>query len=154
MQNFNPNLGLNMASPNVPNLLNGLDNLDGHGHQFSYPMQQRYQSSMLPNDQIPVTGPQEMFQRFKTNLFNDQLQSVVGNVGGFGSSTSMAMATGMGTNGVSMASSIMDPAPLSASELAFDFHAINGVFPWRRLLLFFLFFSFLSIMFGTFRITS
>jgi hypothetical protein len=131
MQNPNPNLGLNMASSNGPNLLNGLDNLYGHGHQFSYPMQQRYQNSMLPNDQIPVTGTQEMFQKFKTNFFNDQLQSVVGNVGGFGSSTSMAMATGTGTgtNGVSMGSYIMDPTPLSASELAFDLQAINGVFP-------------------------
>lgn len=129
MQNPNPSLGLNMASPNVPNLLNGLDNLYGHGHQFSYPMQQRYQNSMLQNEQISVPGTQEMFQRFKTNIFNDQLQSVVGNVGGFGSSTSMAMATGMATNGMSAASSLMDPTPLSASELAYDLQAINGVFP-------------------------
>lgn len=132
MQNPNPSLGPNMTtSPNVPSLLNGLDNLYGHGHQFSYPMQQRYQNSLLQGEQIPVHGTQEMYQRFKTNLFNDQLQSVVGNVGGFGSSnTSMAMATGMATNhGVSVASSLMDSTPLNASELAYDFQVMNGVFP-------------------------
>ncbi|KAJ1690164.1 hypothetical protein LUZ63_014319 [Rhynchospora breviuscula] len=130
MQNPNPSLGVNM-SPNVPSLLNGLDNLYGHGHQFSYPMQQqRYQSGMVQSEQVPFSGTQEMFQRFKANVINDQLQAVVGNVGGFGSpSTSMAMATGMATNGMSLASSLMEPSPLNTSDLAYDLQAINGVFP-------------------------
>ncbi|KAJ3674362.1 hypothetical protein LUZ60_004978 [Juncus effusus] len=113
VQNPNPNLG-------VPSFLNGLDSLYGHGQFSSYamPHQQvpRYQTE-------PVFGTQEMYQRIKTNLScNDQLQAVVGNVAGFGS-----------TNGANVQSSVMETAPLTGGEVGYwsqglDMQSANGSF--------------------------
>ncbi|XP_008792599.1 dof zinc finger protein DOF2.2-like [Phoenix dactylifera] len=117
-----------------------------NGNQYAYQQQPQTQplqqhSNMLLGE-VPSSGIQELYQRFKSsaNYCNDQLQAVMSNVGCLDSSCSSAttaMTTATTTVGTGTATSIMEPIPLSGGEFTYwnpaltwsDLPTTNGAFP-------------------------
>lgn len=118
-----------------------------NGNQYAYQQQpqpqpqsqQLQQHSNMLLGEVPSSGIQELYQRFKSsaNYCNDQLQAVMSNVGCLDSSSSPATTAMTTTMGTSAATSILDPIPISGGEFNYwnpalnwsDLPTTNGAFP-------------------------
>ncbi|KAG1347938.1 dof zinc finger protein DOF3.4-like [Cocos nucifera] len=117
-------------------------NSNQYAYQQQPQTQQLQQHTNMLLGEVPSSGIQELYQRFKSsaNYCNDQLQAVMSNVGCLDSSTSSAttaMTTTSSTVGTSTAASILEPIPLSGGEFTYwnpalnwsDLPTTNGAFP-------------------------